>query len=269
MLALDDASECSDDLVLSDDGWLATLDAWLDSCEDRGEPGDDDAAEGGLDASLDSEDPLGWDDALCSDSLDGPREDCEWLDGLVDEPDGLEPDDLDCELPEIRDPSLSDERLSDDGNDIGDEPLLFAADEPDELAVLLPLLEERVDDFEPELPDPDDLLSDESDELGRELLRSELLGELLKELSKEPLERDWPLDDSPDDRRLLDSELPRLLLGLLFDELSTELEPLLLDESLEELGDDRDDSLTLENDLLDPEMTDEELIRHLPDTRYE
>ena len=268
-LAPDDSPESSDDLMLTDDGRLSPLDAWLDGCVDGGESRDDDAAEGGLEVSLDWEDPLGWDDALCCDSLDVPREDCEWLDGLIDEPEGFEPDDLDCELTEIRDPSLSDERLSDDGNDIGDEPLLFAADEPDELAVLLPLLEERVDDFEPELPDPDDLLSDESDELGRELLRSELLGELLKELSKEPLERDWPLDDSPDDRRLLDSELPRLLLGLLFDELSTELEPLLLDESLEELGDDRDDSLTLENDLLDPEMTDEELIRHLPDTRYE
>ncbi len=124
-----------------------------------------------------------------------------------------------------------------------------------------------MDDFEPELRDPDDLLSDEPDELGRELLRSELLGELLDELSNESLERDRLLDDRPDDSGLLDSELRRLL-GLLFDELSAELELLLTEESLDELGDDRDDSLTLENDLLDPEMTDEELIRHLPDTRY-
>ena len=141
-LAADDSPEGSDDLVLNDDSWLATLDSGLDGCEDRGEPGDDDAAEGGLEVSLDWEDPLGWDDVLCSDSLDGPREDCEWLDGLVDEPEGLEPCDLDRELLEVRDPSLSDKRLSDDGNDVSDEPLLFAADEPDELSLLLPLLEE-------------------------------------------------------------------------------------------------------------------------------
>lgn len=145
----------------------------------------------------------------------------------------------------------------------------MAADEPDELSLLLSLLEERVEDFESELRDPDDLLSDEPDELRRELLRSELLDELLEELSKEPLERDRLLDDRPDDSGLLDSELRRSLLGLLFDELSTELEPLLSDDSLDELSDDRDDSLTLENDLLDPETTDKELIRHLPDTRYE
>ena len=84
--------------------------------------------------------------------------------------------------------------------------------------------------------------SDEPDELGRELLRSELLGELLEELSDERLERD----------RLLASELRRLRLGLLFDELKTELESLLSDESLDGLDDKRDDSLTLENDLLDP-----------------
>ena len=267
-LASDDSPEGSDDLVLNDDGRLSPLDAWLDGCEDRGEPGDDDAAEGGLEVSLDWEDPLGWDDELCSASLDGPCEDCEWLDGLVDEPDRLEPEDLDCELPEIRDPLLSDERLSDDGSDVDDEPLLLAADEPDELSLLSPLLEERVDDFEPELRDPDEMLSDEPDELGRDLLRSELLGELLEELSDEPRESDRLLDDRPDDSGLLDSELRRLL-GLLFDELSTELEPLLTEESLDELGDDRDDSLTLENDLLDPEMTDDELIRHLPDRRYE
>ena len=53
---------------------------------------------------------------------------------------------------------------------------------------------------------------------------------------------------------------------LLSDELSAEL---LSEESLEDLDDDRDDSLTLENDLLDPWMTDEELILSLPDRRYE
>ena len=128
----------------------------------------------------------------------------------------------------------------------------MAADEPDELSLLFSLLEERVDDFEPELSDRDDLLSDEPDELVRELLRSELLGEILEELPEETPERDRLLGDRPDESGLLDSELLWLLLGLLFDELSTELEPLLLDESLEELGDDRDDSLTLEKDLLDP-----------------
>ena len=116
----------------------------------------------------------------------------------------------------------------------------------------MPLLEEPTDDCEPELRDPDDLLSDEPDELVRELLRSELLGEILEELPEETPERDRLLGDRPDDSGLLDSELLWLLLGLLFDELSTELEPLLLDESLEDRDDDRDDSLTLENDLLDP-----------------
>ena len=87
----------------------------------------------------------------------------------------------------------------------------------------------------------------------------------MEELSDEPLERDRLLDDGIDDTGLLESELRRLLLGLLFAELSNEL---LSDESLDELGDDRDDSLTLENDLLDPKTTDEELIRCLPDMRY-
>ena len=62
---------------------------------------------------------------------------------------------------------------------------------------------------------------------------------------------------------MLDSELREILLS---DELSTEL---LSEESLEDLDDDRDDSLTLENDLLDPWMADEELILSLPDRRYE
>ena len=87
----------------------------------------------------------------------------------------------------------------------------------------------------------------------------------MEELSDEPLERDRLLDDGIDDTGLLESELRRLLLGLLFAELSNEL---LSDESLDELGDDRDDSLTLENDLLDPKTTDEKLIRCLPDMRY-
>ena len=152
---------------------------------------------------------------------------------------------MEPELPESRELLLAGDLLSDDGDDVvdepSDEPPLFDIEDRDE---------ERVD--EPELRDPDDLLSDEPDELGRELLRSELLGEILEELPEETPERDRLLGDRPDDSGLLDSELLWLLLGLLFDELSTELEPLLLDESLEELGDDRDDSLTLENDLLDP-----------------
>ena len=64
----------------------------------------------------------------------------------------------------------------------------------------------------------------------------------MEELSEERLERD----------RLLASELRRLLLGLSCDELSTELDALLSDEPLDGLDDNDDDSLTLENDLLDP-----------------
>jgi len=189
-------------------------------------------------------------------SLDGPWEDCESRDALSDEPDGLPLDDFDWESLEKRDPSLSDEWLSDDGDDVGDEPLPFDFEDWDE---------ERADGVDLELCDSDDGLSDDPDELRRELLRSELLCELLDERSEEPLERDLLLDERTDDTRLLDSELRRLLLGLLFEELRCEL---LSDESLGELGDDRDDSLTLENDLLDPKTTDEELIRCLPDTRY-
>ena len=84
--------------------------------------------------------------------------------------------------------------------------------------------------------------SDDPDRLGSALLRTGRLGELFEDPSEEPRERD----------RMLESELRGLLLGLLFDELSTELETLLSGDSLNELGDDRDDSLTLENDLLDP-----------------
>jgi hypothetical protein len=261
-LATDDSPDGNDDFVLNDDGWLATLDVVLDGADEIGEPGDEDSADGRLEASLGVDDALGWDDGLWKleepvESLDLPCEDCESLDALIDEPDGLEsPDDLDGELPELRDPSLSDERLSDDRDDSGDEPLLFDFEEGEE---------ERADGAEAELRDSDDPLCDEPEELRRELLRSELLWELLEELSDEPLERDRLLDDGIDDTGLLDSELRRLLLGLLFEELSTEL---LSDESLDELGDDRDDSLTLENDLLDPKTTDEELIRCLPDTRY-
>ena len=212
----------------------------LDGAEERGEAGDEDAADGRLDISLGADDPLGWDDGLCR--LEEPVEslDCESLDGLIDEPDGLPLDDLDWEPLENRDSSLSDERLSDDRDDSCDDPLPLDFEDGDE---------ERADGVEAELRDSDDALSDDPDELRRELLRSELLGELLEELSEDPLERDRLLDDGPDDTGLLDSELRRLLLGLLFEELSAEL---LSDESLDELGDDRDDSLTLENDLLDP-----------------
>jgi hypothetical protein len=230
-------------LVLTDDGGLAMLEAVLDGADEIGEPGDEDSADGRLEASLGVDDPLGWDEGLGKleePSDDGPLEECEPLD-VIDEPEGLEsPDDLECELPELRDPSLSDERLSDDRDDSGDEPLLFDFEDWED---------ERADGVDVELRDSDDPLCDEPDELRCELLRSELLGECLEELSDEPLERDRLLDDGLDDTRLLDSELRRLLLGLLFDELSNEL---LSDESLDELGDDRDDSLTLENDLLDP-----------------
>lgn len=244
-LATDDSPDGNDDFVLNDDGWLATLDVVLDGADEIGEPGDEDSTDGRLEASLGVDDGLGWDDGLWKleepvESLDLPCEDCESLDALIDEPDGLEsPDDLDSELLESRDPSLSEERLSEDRDDSGDEPLLFG--------------------------DSDDPLCDEPEELRYELLRSELLGELLEELSDEPLERDRLLDDAIDDTGLLESELRRLLLGLLFAELSNEL---LSGESLDELSDDRDDSLTLENDLLDPKTTDEELIRCLPDMRY-
>ena len=200
---------------------------------------------------LEVDEVLGCDDWLgrldeIADSLDRPSEDGERLDWLFDELAELGVEDLESELPESRELLLAGDRLADDNDDFaddsGDEPLLFGLEDADE----------PTDDFEPELRDPDDLLSDEPDELGRELLRSELLGEILEELPEETLEPDRLLGDRPDESGLLDSELRRLLLGLLFDELSTELEPLLLDESLEELGDDRDDSLTLENDLLDP-----------------
>ena len=221
---------------------------------------------------------LGRDDWLgrldeVADSLDRSSEDGEGLDGLFDEPAELGVEDLESELPESRELLLAGDRLADDNDDFvddsGDEPLLFRPEDSDELVLLMPLLEEPTDDCEPELRDRDDLLPDEPDELGPELLWSELLGEIREELPEETPERDRLLDDRPDDSGLLDSELRRLLLGLLFNELSNELEPLLWDDSLDELGDDRDNSLTLENDLLDPETTDEELILLLPDRRYE
>ena len=131
-LATDDSPDGNDDFVLNDDGWLATLDVVLDGADEIGEPGDEDSADGRLEASLGVDDPLGWDEGLGKledPSDDRPLEDCESLD-VIDEPDGLEPpDDLDCELPELRDPSLSDERLSDDRDDSGDEPLLFDFEE--------------------------------------------------------------------------------------------------------------------------------------------
>lgn len=92
---------------------------------------------------------------------------------------------------------------------------------------LLPsLLDESTDAGERELREPDD----------------GLLGALVDDRSENSLEGN----------RLLKSELWRLLLGLCLEELNTELTSLLMDESLDEIGDDRDDSLTLENDLLDP-----------------
>lgn len=87
--------------------------------------------------------------------------------------------------------------------------------------------------------DPDDERLDDSDELRSVLLGSELLGQL---------------DDERSDEPLLDGELPLTfeLRELPTDELHSELEPPLPEDSLDELGEDRDDSLTLENDLLDP-----------------
>jgi len=75
-----------------------------------------------------------------------------------------------------------------------------------------------------------------------------LLGELFEERADEWLERELR-DDRLDEGGLLESELLRLLLALLLDDDNDELDTLQADESLEELG---DDSLTLENDLLDP-----------------
>jgi hypothetical protein len=246
-----------DDCGLTDEGLLSLLDTRLDVPDDNNEAGFDDRADCGLEVSLDCDGALGSDDGLCrleepSDSLDILCEDCEWLEGPIDEPDALSPEvfEWEWELLEAREALLSDERLSDECDDVVDdsaeESLLFEPEDPDGLD-LLRLLEERADGVETEPRDSEDLLSDETDELGRELLRSELLGELLEEFSKESLERDWLLDD----RGLLEAELRRLLPRLLFDELSSELESLLSDDSFE-LGDDRDDSLTLEIDLLDP-----------------
>jgi hypothetical protein len=60
-IVLDSPSEL-EPTVLCDDGWLSPLDVRLDGSEENSEPGDDDSAEGRLDASLDFDDPLGWDD---------------------------------------------------------------------------------------------------------------------------------------------------------------------------------------------------------------
>lgn len=224
----------------------------LDGAEERGEAGDDEAGDGRLDVPLGVDDPLGWDDGLRRledpvESLDGPCEDCESLDALSDEPEGLASEDFDGEPLERDDASLFDDRLSEDGDDVSDEPLLCDFDDGEE---------ERADGVEIELFDSDDLLSDEVDELRRELLsellRPELLGERFDELPDDSLELGRLLEDLSDDADPLEPELRRLLLALLFDELSSELERLLSDESLDELGDDREDSLTLENDLLDP-----------------
>jgi hypothetical protein len=180
------------------------------------------AVEGTLETPLGGDDPLGSDDAP------------EPLERLAD--------DSDDSVPELSEPI--DFVLCDDGwfdNDDGSD------DCPDE-----PPLQES-EDREPELPEgndglseplePDDDRSDDPDELPSELLGSELLGQLEEERPDEPLlDSDLPLN----------SELRELPSELSSDELRSELEPLLPEDSLDELGEDRDDSLTLENDLLDP-----------------
>ena len=165
-----------------------------------------------------------------------------WLDSS----DGLGCEDFESEPLERVETLLSDDGLLDgceDPRDDFDEDARLRDDEDfDELDSLTATLDESTEEDERERRVPDD----------------GLLGELFAELSEESLGREW----------LLESELRRLLLALRFEELLTELDLLLSDESLDEMGDDRDDSLTLENDLLDPYATDEELIHCLPDTRY-
>jgi hypothetical protein len=199
---------------------------------------------------LSCDDWLGWDDRLselkATDSLERSSDDGDVLgdDGGDATDAGDDASLLGIELPLWMDGSdklgaldileLGAEERPDSERDIWDdwslalgEPLLeLLLDEP------LDFVDERLDGLRE---------SDGPDRLESTLLRLGRLAELFEDLSEEPLERD----------RLL--ELPcGLLLGLLFDELSTELETLLSDDSLNELGDDRDDSLTLENDLLDP-----------------
>lgn len=145
----------------------------------------------------------------------------------------------------MTDPLLAEERRSENDDSADDCP-----DDPP-----LPELPDR-DEPLSELLERDEALGEDPDELCWELLNSELLGELFEEHCEESLELNRALGPSLEDWRLLDPELRELLLGLLFDELCSELETLLPDESLDERddeGDDnRDDSLTPENDLLDP-----------------
>lgn len=218
--------------------------------DETGETNDDESAEALLEASLGADDPLDCEDGLSrldDASEDRSPEDCESLDAVIDDPDRLASEDFDGEPLESDDASLFEDRLSDDGDDGADALLLCDFNDGEE---------ERADGVESELFDSDDLLSDETEELRRELLsellRPELLGELFDELPDEPLELGRLLEDLSDDADPLEPELRRLLLALLFEELSSELGRLLSDESLDELGDDREDSLTLENDLLDP-----------------
>ena len=75
----------TDDWALNADGSLSPLDAWLDSSDDWCEPGDDEPVDGRLESSLDSGEPLGWDDGLRDpdeplDSRERPSENGERLD---------------------------------------------------------------------------------------------------------------------------------------------------------------------------------------------
>ncbi len=274
-------SDCCDDAALDSsvetalelpcDSPLLTADDAIDvseSCEDDNADGGrdekpelpDESVDGWLEPSFDCDDALGRDDRLgtldeVADSLDRSSEDGDWLDCPFDaderdESDGdrdvvllspelllwldsgdeLASEDSESELLERVETLLSDDGLldgcEDPRDDLEEDARLRDAEDFDEPDLLSALLDESPDEKDRELRDPDD----------------GLLGELVAELPEEPLERE----------RLLESELRRLLLGLRFEELSTELDSLLSDESLDEMGDDRDDSLTLENDLLDP-----------------
>lgn len=105
-------------------------------------------------------------------------------------------------IPSLSLGSIPQDRLSDDGDDGADEPLLCDFNDVEE---------ERADGVEIELFDSDDLLSDETEELRRELLsellRPELLGELFDELPDEPLELGRLLEDLSDDASPLEPEL--------------------------------------------------------------
>lgn len=251
------ADESSDDgIEISESCEDDTVDGGRDEkCELR-----DESVDGWLEPSSDCDDALGRDDRLgkldeVADSLDRSSEDGDWLDCPVDADDCDESDsdrdvvllspelllwldstdELFCEDSESELLERFETLLSDDGlldgcedarDDFDEDTRLRDAEDFDGLDLLSALLDESADENERELRDPDD----------------GLLGELVAELPEERLERDG----------LLESELRRLLLALRFEELLTELNSLLSDESLDEMGDDRDHSLTLENDLLDP-----------------